>query len=75
MPAPVAEPPAIRSSLTAELAALGRAPGDIVMVHASLRRVGPILGGPDALITALLGAMAPGGTRMAPAGAALRPAP
>jgi hypothetical protein len=39
--------------------------GDIVMVHASLRSVGAILGGPDTLIAALLTAVGRGGTIMA----------
>lgn len=45
--------------------ALGLAPGDSVMVHASIRRVGPMLNGPDALIGALLDAISPGGTLLA----------
>jgi aminoglycoside 3-N-acetyltransferase len=36
-----------RSKLAADLAALGLAAGDLVMVHASLRAVGEIAGGPD----------------------------
>jgi aminoglycoside 3-N-acetyltransferase len=36
-----------RSNLTANLAALGLAAGDVVMVHASLRAVGEVAGGPD----------------------------
>ena len=36
-----------RSSLAADLAALGLCSGDIVMVHASLRAVGEVAGGPD----------------------------
>jgi aminoglycoside 3-N-acetyltransferase len=44
---------ATRGSLAGDLAALGLARGDAVLVHAALRKVGPILGGPDALIAAL----------------------
>ena len=51
-----------RRSLRADLEALGLAPGDVVLVHAALRRVGPILGGPDELIGALRDAVGPGGT-------------
>jgi aminoglycoside 3-N-acetyltransferase len=40
-------------------------PGDTVMAHAALRKVGRILGGPDSLIGAILDATAPGGTLMA----------
>jgi aminoglycoside 3-N-acetyltransferase len=43
---------------------IGLAPGQIVMVHASLRAVGPILGGPDVLIDAILRSVAPDGTMM-----------
>lgn len=51
-----------RSTLTAQLRALGLGEGDIVMVHAALRAVGPVFGGPDALIDALLAAIGPAGT-------------
>jgi len=36
-----------RSSLAGDLAALGLAAGDVVMVHASLRAIGEVAGGPD----------------------------
>jgi len=36
-----------RSRLAADLSALGLATGDVVMVHASLRAVGEVAGGPD----------------------------
>lgn len=51
-----------RAALRADLAALGLRPGDVVMVHAAMRRVGAILGGPDAFIGALLDVTAPEGT-------------
>lgn len=51
-----------RDELAAELRALGLAPGDVVMVHAALRSVGPMLGGGDAVIGALLDAAGPEGT-------------
>ncbi|WP_407928172.1 aminoglycoside 3-N-acetyltransferase [Arenibaculum pallidiluteum] len=54
-----------RASLRADLQALGLRAGDIVMVHAAMRRVGRLLGGPDALIGALLDAVGPTGTVLA----------
>jgi aminoglycoside 3-N-acetyltransferase len=40
-------------------------PGDTIMVHASLSKVGRLLNGPDAVIGALLDAVSPAGTIMA----------
>ncbi|HEV7275581.1 MAG TPA: aminoglycoside 3-N-acetyltransferase [Devosiaceae bacterium] len=54
--------PATRRSLAADFARLGLAPGDAVLVHAALRKVGPIIGGADALIDALRDAVGPQGT-------------
>ena len=51
-----------RRSLRADLEALGLERGDAVLVHAALRRVGPVLGGPDALIGALRDCVGPEGT-------------
>lgn len=51
-----------RDELAADLRALGLAPGDLVMVHAGLRNIGPVLGGGDAVIGALLDAVALEGT-------------
>lgn len=51
-----------RDELAADLRALGLAAGDLVMVHAGLRSVGPVLGGGDAVIGALLDAVGPEGT-------------
>lgn len=51
-----------RTSLAGDLRRLGVAAGDLVMVHAAMRRVGPVLGGPDALIAALRDAVGPAGT-------------
>lgn len=51
-----------RRRLGAELTRLGLRDGDIVMAHASLRSVGPMLGGPDSLIGAILDAVGPAGT-------------
>lgn len=51
-----------RSALAEHLSALGLVPGDAVLVHAGLRSVGPMLGGPDTLIDALRDAVGPAGT-------------
>lgn len=54
-----------RHALAGHAAALGLLPGDAVLVHAGLRSVGPVLGGPDALIGALRDAVGPDGTILA----------
>lgn len=51
-----------RAALRRQCADLGLAPGDAVMVHASLRAVGPVLGGPTELIDAILDAVGEPGT-------------
>lgn len=56
---------ATRSSLAADLRAIGLAPGDAVLVHAALRRLGPIAGGPDGIVDALLDVIGPTGTILA----------
>lgn len=56
---------ATRRSLAADLAALGLAAGDSVLVHAGLRAIGPIVGGPDMLLAALGDAVGPAGTILA----------
>ncbi|WAS99455.1 aminoglycoside 3-N-acetyltransferase [Nannocystis punicea] len=50
--------------LVRDCAALGVVPGDTVMVHASLRAAGSLLGGPDTLIAAILAAVGEVGTMM-----------
>jgi len=52
-------------TLVKDLRALGLAPGDRVMVHASLRHLGPVAGGPEAVLDSLLNAIGPQGTLMA----------
>jgi aminoglycoside N3'-acetyltransferase len=52
-------------AITRDLRRLGVRPGDLLMVHASLRAVGPVTGGPDAVLAALLDAVGPEGTLMA----------
>src|SRR5690606_15448323 len=54
--------PWTRTALGEQLSALGLEPGDAVLVHAGLRSVGPILGGPDTLIAALGDVVGPEGT-------------
>jgi len=54
-----------RTSLAADLAALGLAAGDAVMVHAAVSKVGRLLDGPDTIIAALSDAVGPEGTVLA----------
>jgi len=51
-----------RTSLAADLRGLGIAAGDTVMAHAAFKKAGTVLGGPDALVDAILDAAGPGGT-------------
>ncbi|MGD9793492.1 MAG: aminoglycoside N(3)-acetyltransferase [Acidimicrobiia bacterium] len=55
--------------LVRQLTALGVAGGDVVMVHASLRRLGPVVGGASTVIDALDRAVGPQGTIMMVPGA------
>ncbi len=52
------------AQLAEELRALGVQESDVVMVHASLRRIGPVAGGGDGVLDALLAAVGPSGTLM-----------
>ena len=54
-----------RAALAHDLAALGLAPGDMVMAHAGMRSVGALLNGPDALIGAIRDVIGVEGTLMA----------
>ncbi|RXT56441.1 aminoglycoside 3-N-acetyltransferase [Bosea sp. Tri-44] len=54
-----------RASLAADLAALGLASGDAVMVHAAVSRVGRLLDGPDTIIAALSDVVGPEGAVLA----------
>jgi len=56
---------AVRSSLQADLARLGVTPGSVLMVHAGLRSIGPVTGGVNVVVQALLDALGPGGTLVA----------
>ena len=51
-----------RSSLLADLARLGVRPGGVLMVHAGLRALGPVTGGANVVLQALLDALGPAGT-------------
>lgn len=53
---------ATRSSLAADLGAIGFAPGDAVLVHAALRKVGRVIGGPDTILCAMRDVVGPEGT-------------
>ena len=58
-----------RAEITSELQALGLRAGDLVMVHASLRRLGPVEGRAAGVVDAILAAIAPGGTMVMVLGA------
>jgi aminoglycoside 3-N-acetyltransferase len=51
-----------RNSLARELRELGISRGDVVMVHASCRRIGEVAGGPDEVHLAIKDALTPAGT-------------
>ena len=53
---------ATRTSLAADLRAIGVATGDAVLVHAALRQVGRVIGGPDTILTAMLDVVGAEGT-------------
>lgn len=61
--------PRTRAELVADLRRLGLVPGDLVMVHASVRSVGLVLGGPDEIHQAVVDAISPGGTMVMLVGA------
>ncbi len=54
--------------LAQDFRAVGTQPGDTVMLHASVRAVGEVAGGPDAIHLALKSALTPEGTLMMYAG-------
>lgn len=53
-------------SLLAHLRALGITSGDLLLVHSALRRLGPVEGGADGVIDALVAAVGPEGTVAVP---------
>jgi aminoglycoside 3-N-acetyltransferase len=63
---PETSAPATISSLVAELQALGVALGDIVMAHTSMRAIGWVIGGEQAIVDALLQSVGPSGTLVMP---------
>ena len=64
MAANATPPPTNRRALAEDLRRLGLRPGDTVMVHASLKAIGPIVGGPDMVHRAILDAVGPQGTML-----------
>lgn len=56
------------TQLVKDLQGLGLKPGDTVMLHASVKAVGWIVGGPDVIIQAILDVIGPQGTLMMYAG-------
>ncbi|MBI5545825.1 MAG: AAC(3) family N-acetyltransferase [Deltaproteobacteria bacterium] len=55
-----------RATLADELRRLGVPERGLLLVHSSFRALGPVDGGPEAVVGALLDAMGPAGTVMAP---------
>ena len=55
------------SLLSRHLLDLGVRPGAVLLVHSSLRSLGPLAGGPEAVISGLLEALGPRGTLLLPA--------
>jgi aminoglycoside 3-N-acetyltransferase len=65
---PPPPPPALqtRQTIRQNLRDLGGRPGSALVVHASLRKVGWVVGGPQAIVLALLDALGPDGTLAVP---------
>ncbi|MBB3019528.1 aminoglycoside N3'-acetyltransferase [Microvirga lupini] len=53
-----------RTTIAVGLRSLGVHGGDVLMVHGSLKKIGPVVGGTRAVVGALCDAVAPGGTLM-----------
>ncbi len=62
-------PPWTPAQIGDDLRRLGVAPGDVVMVHASLRAIGQVDGGAAGVVAALDAAVGPGGTLLMTLGA------
>jgi aminoglycoside 3-N-acetyltransferase len=56
--------PVTRNELEADLRKLGVRSGDTIMLHASVKAIGWIVGGPDVVIETVLGVLGRGGTLM-----------
>lgn len=59
--------PKTTPQLQADLLALGVCPGGVLLVHSSLRALGPVPGGPETVIRGLLAALGGAGTLLMPA--------
>ena len=59
--------PVSREQLAAELRSLGLRPGQDLLIHCSLRRIGPVEGGAATLLDALLDVTGPQATLVVPA--------
>lgn len=57
----------MKSNLSNQLRDLGVRPGGVLLVHSSLRSLGPLEGGAEAVILGLLDALGPHGTLLLPA--------
>ncbi len=64
--APIRKTPIKSAQLAEQLLGLGVEPGDVLLVHTSFRAVGPIEGGPEGLINALVQTVGPNGTLVMP---------
>lgn len=60
------ELPVTRARLVADLRALGIRPGEVLLLHAGLSRLGWVLGGARTLIEAVLEVLGPAGTLVSP---------
>lgn len=58
------QPIITKSELIADLRALGLTEGQTVMLHASVKRIGWVVGGPDIVLDAILDVLTPTGTLM-----------
>ena len=58
--------PHTRGSLAAQLRQLGVRPGGVVLVHAAMRPLGFVCGGPEAVVLALRDVLGPDGTLVVP---------
>jgi aminoglycoside 3-N-acetyltransferase len=67
--------PATARSLAADLTALGLPRGGVVLVHSSLRAIGWVVGGAEAVVEALLDVLGPDGTLVVPSFSTARTEP